>query len=110
MLGSALGAVLYNAGGVGLPFDITGSIAILLSILILVINPNVNVLHEDGKRGQAFGFVQLMRMTSVILPLIDTFVCNFVLGMNEEMIGLYLAPIGADRNVISVAFFLNGGC
>jgi len=110
MLGPIFAAVLHSAGGFVMPFKITGSIAILVSILMLVNIPKVNVLPEDGKNGQTVGFFQLMRMPGVMLPLIDTFVCYYGLGMNESMLGLYLPSIGADTNITSVAFFLNGGC
>ena len=46
MLGPAIGAVLYSAGGFVLPFEITGGIAILVSILMLVTIPKVNVLSN----------------------------------------------------------------
>ena len=107
MLGPAFGALLYSTGGFALPFEITGSIAILVSILILVTIPKIDVLPEDGGNGSKFGsVVQLIKMPSVILPLIDKCVCNSGISMSEAMVALYLESIGADTNVIGIAFFL----
>ena len=109
MLGPVLGALLYNTGGFMLPFQISGLIGIIATVLLVASIPKVNVLPEDEQTGTNFGLVRLIGMPSVSLPLIDSFTCNFGLGMNESMIGLYLESIGANTNIISAAFFLYGG-
>ena len=110
MLGPAIGGLLYNTGGFVVPFEITGSIALLVSILMLVGIPKVNVMPKNEKNGQQIGSFQLMRIPSVIVPLMDTFVNVFGFSMSEAMIGLYLTSNGADTTLISSAFFLCGGC
>jgi hypothetical protein len=110
MSGPALGAILYNAGGFMLPFEIFGSIATLVSILMLLIIPNVNISSQDDHSDSKYGYMELISIPGVILPFIDTFFCNFGVGMNDAMIGLYLQSLGEDSTVISIAFFLNGGC
>ena len=93
-----------------MPFQIAGAIAVIVSILLLVTIPKVNVVSQDKQTGKDFGTVELMRVPSVALPLVDTFACNFGFGMTESMIGLYMDSIGADTNEISTAFIVFGGC
>ena len=110
MLGPVIGAFFYNSGGFILPFEVIGALALIISILMFVVIPNVNASPTEDKSYAEFSSMKLMKIPGVLLSLFDTFLASLGLGMIEGMMGLHLQSIGATLNIVSVGFFILGSC
>ena len=110
MLGPAVGGFFYKLGGFVLPFEIIGSIALIVSISMVIVIPKVNASPSEDSNESEFGSMKLMKLPGVLLSLLDTFFTSFGLGMIEGMMGLHLQSMGATINIVSIGFFVLGGC
>ena len=110
MVGPALGGWLYVSGGFTLPFLISGMVALVVAIMLIFAIPHVKPSEPERHDGTKLGFSDLLKIPSVLLALVGTFVSDFGFGMVEAMIALHFKTIGVETSVISAAFFISGGC
>ena len=111
MLGPALGGLLYSTGGFVLPFLVSGLVSLLVPISLVFAMPaarppenNKNV--NNGSRGTP----AMIQIPSVNIPLMGTFVAYFGFSMVEAMVVFHLKTMDATTNVITLGFFISGGC
>ena len=107
VLGPAIGAYFYNLGGFILPFEICGSISIVISIILLLVIPPISASSANNGRESQFGTMKLLKLPGVLLPLLDTFLTSFGLCLIDATIGIYLQSMGASLNVVSIAFSIS---
>ena len=107
VLGPAIGAYFYNLGGFILPFEICGSISILIPIILLLVIPPISASPTNNNRESQFGTMKLLKLPGVLLPLLDTFLTSFGLCLIDATIGIYLQSMGASLNVVSIAFSIS---
>ena len=109
MLGPAFGGVLYNFGGFQFPFITIGLMAILFSLMLGYVTPNVNCPLEQEKGSIQSSNMALIKTGGVILPFLDTFSSTFSLSMVEATLGMHIRSIGDHQYVVNTVFFVCGG-
>ena len=109
MLGPVVGGFLYTISAFLIPFEVVGSMAMVVAILLVFIMPRVDSPIDDKATSQSFGTIKLIRLPSVMLALLDTFTASFGISMVEATVGLQLKSIGATTSLVSAAFFISGG-
>ena len=109
MLGPAFGGVLYNFGGFQFPFVTIGLMAILFSLMLGYITPNVNCPLEQEKDRIPSSNMALIKTGGVMLPFLDTFSSTFSLSMVEATLGMNIRSIGGPQYTVNIVFFVCGG-
>ena len=111
MLGPALGGLLYSAGGFSQPFLVSGLASLFVAISLVFTIPNVRPPQNDKSvNNVSRGTLAMIKIPSINIPLMGTFVAYFGFSMVEAMIVFHLKTMDASTNLITLGFFISGGC
>merc|ERR1719362_1681602 len=110
MLGPALGSVLYQVGGFLLPFMCVGIWCFIGAFGVLFTIPKVDMsIDLNAVDGKKLNILDLLKHSSIFLPIIDNLICFFGNGMIESMLEPHLRSVGATQTEVGLTFLILGG-